>query len=625
MRTLVLAALVSALGAVAPLSAQIGVCPPLQYAAINYVDPVNGVDAFGGGALTAPFKTLNYALSTTAGQVAGLGEGLVLAMPGVYSTATNGEILPVQMYDHVHLSGIGAKECVLRGGGQWTQLPGNFSFLPTVPNPPGSTPGSHPPNGFEIGFWFGFNANDEGDPESSVENFTIQGCMVQAYVRGEAEVTGRISNCLFDLRDMPDEGLIGPDFGVLIVNAVLTGPMGPEYFDMKFKVFNNTFIQATHLGDGSNQAAVPQNVAICDTNDPNPGGFVEDPTPYLFGISKPHIQNNIIRDLPGMKRTAMLGIDRMDTTVSVGTVLGNTNAFDRTEALHVDLTGTYASRMLGPVPQPKVDTGVIDPAFVGELVGRLNATMGLPFTAIRDFRLVPDSPMSERGSSPRYAAGSCNGLFQAGNNTLYTDHPLGSWLHGSFDYDGEGHGNLRTVAIRLAAAETDIGFDEIDNLIVAGSYANESKSHNFPWDVSIGFGSQDRWYIAPTAVGLPPVSISAFASSVGYPPVPGPAYPVYPGLGPLLPPFVPAPGMAPSYLWLTGAISFLGSAPLTLTTVTDILNPLVTHSFLSFVFPWLDVGPQVFLNEQAWYVDGAGNPILTFPLDRLSNSQSEHF
>lgn len=615
MRMVFFAAFLLSAGLSGPLRAQVE-CPPLEYAVTTYVDPVNGDDSTGTGSVSAPFRTLDVAIVATDAALGGVGQGLVYAMPGVYSEATNNEILPVTMYDRVHVSGIGAKECVLRGGGSnWTTLPGNFNFLPTVVPGPGLIVGSHMP--FEIGVHFG-DTFEEGDSESSIENFTFQGCDVQVYFRGEAETRGRVSNCLFDMRDVPDE-LQGPDFGALIVNAVDSPAGVPVYFEMRVKLFNNTFIQATQLGDGTIQSAVPQNVAICDTNDPAPGSSVEDPTTFLFGISKPSIQNNLIRDLPGHKRTAFLGIDRSDTRVTIATTPGATNAFDPSTLGGADPTGTYASAILGSTPIAKVNTAVSDPAFVGELLGQINAAASLPFTTIRDFRLMPDSPLLGRGSSPK--PNLCYGVFKAGNGTIYTDRVLGTWEHGSFDWDGEGHGNFRTVGIRTPTAETDIGFDEVDTLIVAGSYGNESKSHNLPWDATIAMGDSNRYYIAPFVPALPSLSISVYWNNTFYS---GSAFPMYPGLAPLAPPFIPAPGMAPSYLWLS-PVALLSTAPMAVMTATDVLNPLVTHTFYGLLVPWLDPGPTFVVNEQAWYLDGSGNPILTFPLDRLTNSQSEHF
>jgi hypothetical protein len=601
----------------APLHAQVVVaCPPVTYTQ-SWVDPVNGSDPGGVvGNAAFPFRTLNFAIQNTAA-AAGGGHGLVTALPGIYSTATNGEVLPVRVPDGIHVLGIGAKECVLRGGGLWNPLPNSLSFLPTL----GTVPlGTHGP--FEVGFWFA-NATATDDFEASVENFTIQGCKVQAYGYNEGDLSFRVSNCLFDMRDNGIDFIAGPDFGVLMVDGVQTIGGQPTYHKVTPKIFNNTFIQATQLGDGFTiEAAVPQNVAICNSNDPAPLGFIEDPTPFLFGPDKPSIQNNLIRDLPGFKRTAMLGIDRTDTTVSVGTFIGSTNAFDKNEALNVDLTGTYQAQIIGLVPTPRVNTASRDPGFVGELIGKLKFAAGLPFWQLHDFRLIPDSVLADRGSSPRYTT-TCNGTFTAGNGTTYIDHPITAWKHGAFDYDGEGHGNFRTVATGTAVVETDIGFDEIDNLIVAGSYGNESKSHNIPWDFTINFGDSNRSYIAPVAAGAPPVFMSLFGTSSVYPPAA--AFDFYPGLAPLGASFIPAPGMAPSFFWLAGPIALFGNFPMTPTAVADVLNPLSFHNFLLFQSSITEIGPPTYFNEQVIYVDAAGNPILNFPLNRLSNAQSELF
>jgi hypothetical protein len=595
-------------------------CPSIAYAVRTWVDPVNGSDVTGTiNSQAFPFRTLNLAVSQTSGAV-GFGNGLVTALPGIYSTASNGEVLPIVMHDNVHVQGIGAKECVLRGGGSWLpKLPADTSFLPTVPVG-GGTPGSNSP--FEIGFDFSFTSV-LGDLESSLENFTIQGCTVQVYSYTQGDGSWRVSNCLFDMRNQGLDGIAGPDFGVLMVNAAVASQTGePVYHHVTPKVFNNTFVQATILGDGWIEVALPENVAICDTNDPAPGPII-DPTPYLFGISDPSIQSNLIRDLPGLKRTAMLGIDRTDTTIVTGTVTGRTNAFDPLEALSIDLTGTYHSRILGQKPQAKVDTSIFDPAFVGELLGVWNSSQSLPFLRIRDFRLVPDSKLRDMGSAPSYASDPCNGTFTAQNGTSYVDHPPTAWDHGAFDYDGEGHGNFRGVSSFISGARPDIGFDEADNLIVAGCYGNESRSHNLPWDPTINPGDSYRAYIAPVASGSPPVFMSLMATSAAYPAAL--AYSFYPRLAPLGASYIPAPGMAPSWFWLATPITLMGTFPMNPISVADVLNPVVMHTFLLFQPSVSETGPPTFFNEQAFYVDSSGNPILVFPLDRLSNAQSEHF
>ena len=602
----------------APAASQ---CTPLQYAARTWVDPVFGNDTTGVVNFpNRPYLTLGRAIADTASDpaVAAGGEGLVTALPGIYSWWTNTELTPVVMRDRVHVVGIGAKECVLRGSqGVTTLFPCIYPFAGT----------SGAPIPKEIGLWFQ-NTVASGDSEASIEGFTIEGAQVQAFFSSEAGIRGRISNCVFDMRS-PSDAIGGPEFGVLINNVLVNVIGGVAIYQFaEPKIFNNTFILATRLPDGTIQSAVPFAVGICDTNwgNPNPSG-PKDPDRECRGVSEPSIQNNILRDLPFAKRTAMLGIDRTDTAIGfgTGTFNGSTNAFDPGTVGPNDATNLFFCKWMGLPPSARVNTAIDDPRFAGEYVGVLKLAAGEPYVNLTDFRLIPGSPMTDMGSSPFYSTpGACSAQFRAVNGTTYVDHPLGAWEHGSFDFDGEGHGNLRTVAGSTAAAETDIGFDESDSLLVAGSYANNSKSHNQSWfPPFIDNSDTNRYYISPIVTGLS-VSMSLSATTSAFPaPI---SFNVYPGLGPILAPFVPFPGMAPSFLWLMPGWISLPTFPMAVQTVPDVLNG-IPRPFNMFKVSLAEVpGTVTFFNEQAFHIDNAtGLPVTSAPLNRLSNSQSEHF
>ena len=106
-----------------------------------------------------------------------------------------------------------------------------------------------------------------------------------------------------------------------------------------------------------------------------------------------------------------------------------------------------------------------------------------------------DSPLVDQGSSPNFGANPCIQRLVAGNFTAYVQNPAGII---SFDWDGDGYGNPRTVG-----AETDIGADETDLLVVAGSYGNDTKGHNTNgWATpALPTGNADKTYIFPFSGG----------------------------------------------------------------------------------------------------------------------------
>ena len=100
-----------------------------------------------------------------------------------------------------------------------------------------------------------------------------------------------------------------------------------------------------------------------------------------------------------------------------------------------------------------------DPAFVGEYLRTQSPAKG----SYRDWRLIPGSPMQNQGrwtsdnwfvNSVKYPEPECAAL------------KVSLWDH-------ESYGNPRIVD-----GSPDIGFDEVQLGVLAGSYANHSYSHN---------------------------------------------------------------------------------------------------------------------------------------------------
>ncbi len=437
-----------------------------------WVDPFDGSDSAGRiDNPSAPFRTINGAIGALFPVANANKHGLVHALPGLYSAASNGEVLPIFMIDFVHVQGAGAKETVIRGVP--TDLTVN-DFWPL--NPTGFRQ-----QRVNLVDWRSTSAS-----EPSLDGFTLQGGDVQVYAETETtDVFGRVSNCVFDMRVGGSQGLMGPSFGILTV-SIYFGELTP-YRSPHFNVFNNTFIQGWRVSPTVTEVALPQNVAICDVNVVSPDcGFeqcLQDPDQRQRGVASHNIQNNLMRSLPGTLRTAFLGVGLDDTSVAIGTVFGPTNAFDPVTApsngISIDPAGTFRSEIVGstpPVPHPGADLSTFDPGFVGEMITSRRGT------TVRDFRLLPDSGLVDLGSAPVFTVNPCVGTLRSNSGHQYIDRPRVSggslaWLIGSFDFDGEVHGNPRIVG-----AGPDIGFDETDLFLVSEGYGNDTKSFNIPWD-----------------------------------------------------------------------------------------------------------------------------------------------
>jgi hypothetical protein len=484
-------------------------CPTPGYLEV-WVDPLNGDDATGLiGDPTLPVATINRAINLLDADpnLDATTNGIVHALPGLYSNDNAiPQTFPITMQPFIHVQGAGAKECVLRVR---PGSPGVQTFAPYWPNAAGLT--RRPGSTIAVDFTY----QDELNAPSMLDGFTIQGADFQVYAETELHPrAGIVSNCVFDMRHGGDEMLEGPYFGCMIA-AIYFGESGIDYMNMPFYLFNNTFLQGVRYGDGLALAdtARVESVGICNLNDPSPGTLV-DPNQTIRGVSDLHIQNNLFRCLDSAPRTAMLGIGSDDTQVIVSSRIGtyNTNAFNAGLVGGSSVPGgRFAVAIpLDPVlgtpltPIPVVDMAPADPGFVGEFLSDTST----PAVRIRDARLLPDSVLLDMGASPDWAVGACTADFTAGNGMLYVDVTRDSALS-SFDFDGDGHGNLRIVG-----DDIDVGFHEIDFVTQAGSFGNDTKSHFLPYDALAGVdslgvariptGRADRSYIfgAPTLGGI---------------------------------------------------------------------------------------------------------------------------
>lgn len=583
-----------------------------------WVDPCRGIDLSGAVDVPdRPFRTLQAAITAVVAAGAGPAlRGLVHANPGIYGPTNvggNGEMLPVVMADGVHVQGVGAKRCIIRGGGD-RKLAG--VFYPTLLGDACEC-GSRAPR--EVLVFF--SSTGVGGFSEFIDGFTFQGGDVQVYFDAEGDLLGRVSNCVFDMLDHQSTavGIPGPDFGILMVSVYC--PSVP-YFDNNVTILNNTFIQGWSPQVGEEITSDPDAVAICDVNDPLCELSEErrDPDPSLRGVGAPNIQNNLIRycDTP---HTPFLGIDLGDTSAFVGGVATPSNAFDPTLPGIIpgalNRTGTFCSSPLAALPVPAVNpipaTGGSDPAFVGEM---LSSAYGNPTTLSRDWRILPDSILVDAGVAP------INGTITAVNGTVYTEPGL--IPEQSFDFDGEVYGNSRIVG-----DAPDIGFDEFELMINAGGYGNDTRTYGSPCPLDCPGtpGIRGRALIFPSSGTYSLFHTWTIMSNQGYP---GPLSPMgywwafSSQFGTAVPPaFTPGLG----FVWIqipplvTPLPFIIPGAPIANAPVTSIqqysppCDPFSSHSFgiagesaslLNF-----DLSSCFYLNEQVVFSPTPSTAVLS--------------
>jgi hypothetical protein len=375
------------------------------------------------------------------------------------------------MVERVHIISVrGAKETIIRATASATPM--NNVFYP-IQNMPPLNRSMHQAVVL-VNYSNVPNTPLDGMHGPLIDGFTFQGGDIQVYARAEAHMEGRVSNCCFDMR-------FHEKFGVLVVSVYDQGLNPPGYHPAEFVILNNTFIQNWVNGPNPEPQGV-NNIGICNVNDP----LDEDPNQQLRGVNALLIHNNCIRSLPSDIRTSMLGIDDSDTRAVSS---GWSNAFIPGTAR--SFSGQYQSLIMGAVPQPKVALtpvmgGGLDPAFVGEMI---NSRFGIlhPNHWVRDFRILPTSPLVDQGIAMNSSGAiiNTNGIvyqeYSYPPQTDYINDPTldPRWQIGSFLWDGEGYGNPRIVDSSVVPGNSvDIGFDETDIFCVAGSYGNDSRSHN---------------------------------------------------------------------------------------------------------------------------------------------------
>jgi hypothetical protein len=565
-----------------------------------WVNPQTGSDPGVLGDVTHPFKTLHAAIDAL--RFASL-TGVVRAMPGTYSDAPgyNDEQFPLRLQPGISLQGVGAKECVLRR--TVAADPARIDESETVVLPRLPFTGARE----QVYPIISTSQVLNSGPDVFIEGFTFQGGQIQIVSWAEDEQYVRIDNCVFDLRTGGAEDLHGPDFGILLVPIWDVHTIPPSYPVLRYNILNNTFIQGFRWGasPGDRDTCTPRCVALCNSNDPALWAPGKDLPLQIRGVSPLSVQNNVFRSLPNGNGTAMLGIDYADARVAFGTRLDNTNAFDPADVGGTSKDSSWRSDtpLFGPA-QPVIvidkDTAPrIDPGFVGEMISQTQT--GLAHLPVRDWRLLPNSPLKDLGSSPLLDPSTNKLTLRAVSGTEHLETQLSP--DGAFDWDGEGHGGPRIVP--ATGGEVDLGFDEIDELIIAGCYGNDSKSHGKPFDPSIAPGNFDRTYITRRAATLTLYSTSVLMVS-------GTAWAISPGTTNGLPAGGGTLYLDPS-LMLTTALGAIPSFNWT--------NPIdsAVHTFGQFKASYDDTAlpNPLHFNEQVLVQDALGT--------RLSNLQFEIF
>ncbi|NUP96703.1 MAG: hypothetical protein HUU28_11130 [Planctomycetaceae bacterium] len=338
-----------------------------------WVDPVNGVDPSAGSTTAQQFlwindpnymfKTMQRAIDVAHHYLRSNYDpannpnehAIVWALPGLYGpwgANSSGDPLSIYMRDRVHVQGMGARRCVIRGRTAPAANPTHLQhFWPNSPEgqPPPSNPNGAVPTDIQVLVSFELShprdfgpaqtpyANVSapwldgscgGDTAEVFDGFCLQSGDLQILVSDAPEYdkpverVGRISNCIFDMRhsfNVPDPDnpgnagdpgqnvapitLAGPWIGIMLHKRYYqpaAGVLG-GYRDQPFLIAHNTFIMAqwgftspTAENPGWYRYARKGAVAIIDVTDPmcGPGG---DPNQILRGVGHAGIMGNLFR------------------------------------------------------------------------------------------------------------------------------------------------------------------------------------------------------------------------------------------------------------------------------------------------------------------------------------------
>jgi hypothetical protein len=340
-------------------------------------------------------------------------QAVIHLMPGLYapdSIGGNGERFPIVMRDRVHLRGVGARRCVIRGVPVDYNPPGYHGYDDNLVNiflPTGLGLSSTSDDYYDKEVLVDFSLSSRFSVDFSlpytqvapwacnqdyletmelVDGVTFQGGDVQVRFGFDPELpvplAGRISNCLFDMRngyavrtqaEPPSTITVtGPRVGILMTKTWIDAELsslpitGEGYLDQKIHVTGNTIVMAEYLEPGGwSYRSTAGAAAVVDATYPVwAGNGTADPDPTYRGLGHSGIQNNIFRTYTGGADTelinmAMVGISADDVLVS-GSPTSDTNAYSRDRCGGASTNPASAEESLVSLPVSPVQTGLVN-------------------------------------------------------------------------------------------------------------------------------------------------------------------------------------------------------------------------------------------------------------------------
>ena len=490
-------------------------------------------------AIASDYLRSSYDAQTNADQ-----QAVIHLLPGIYGPVAaggNGETFPINMADRVHVRGVSARRCVVRGNG---------SQLTKIYWPSQGSCGSGSPPGFRdrevlVNFSasgrFSRNVLGELPPWACNPNFeetielldsvTLQGGEVQVYFGWQltelpVPLSARISNCLFDMRNgfavEAGPALLGPKIGVLMAKTWTDEDAwggiatGSGYMDQKVHIVNNTFVMAEFVKDplpsqtGWFYKAVPGAVGVMDATYGICGSTsVGDPVKTIRGVGHPGIQNNVFRTFTtgapaNLNAMAMVGITADDAVLQVGPKDTNAYCVDRSGYLSA-VPGAPDESMIS-YPVASTQTGLVDlgagncsmPGVILEPLWNGNPLSPVPAPGSPAVKTWDGNTTLGPQSDPAFVGEYLRTVTPVKNTyrdwRLLPGSPLkdqGRWDGVNAFANGEGYPELSCDMLKVALWDSesygspriidtnpDIGFDELHLAVVCGSYSNHCFSHN---------------------------------------------------------------------------------------------------------------------------------------------------
>lgn len=339
-------------------------------------------------------------------------EAIVHLLPGIYGPATsfngqvgNDESFPIVLHDRVHVRGVNARRCVIRG-----LATGDPEYSANLKNqvlwPDVGPCAIDPYADVQVLVDYSFSGYyrlvgaatetqpwahhpDFGETAETLDSVTLQGGDAQVLFGYKREqpvpLSGRISNCLFDLRHqiVVEQGKIlsGAWVGLMVQTTwtddllPLAGDVsvsGSGYLPQEVASIGNTFLMSEFVWTGASGVWLRSRlgaVGTLDTADPicggGGGGSPGDPLQLLRGVNRLGVQNTLLRThsqgaAGGTAEMAMVGVSFDDANVSTGAQFEDTNAFAVARA------GSTSAVFASPPYAQGAQTGTITFLFINK-------------------------------------------------------------------------------------------------------------------------------------------------------------------------------------------------------------------------------------------------------------------